>query len=906
MTAARFLPWVRVGIGSALGAPDPGGGTPLPARAELQVAATVSGGAGGNATATVRVLGPVDVTGIDRRQVIRVEPAPYSTNVEPNYMAAVEFDEPGLPWLFTPAAAGADRLRPWLCLVVVERDSEATLETPDDRLPVLKLKNAASALPPLAESWAWAHAQIAGAGAPGDILSSSDGTRTLSRLLCPRRLTAHTTYIAAVVPTFEEARKAALGRLDTPVESAALLQPAWTATTAALDLPAYHDWEFSTGAEGDFEALVSALQRVSLQPEQVGRRPIAVEDQPAGLPDLAGVEFEGALGLPEDDTGPPSEGTFHAALRTLLNSPQPAPSASAPSGLALPPPIYGRWQAARPSIPASGGPPWLRELNLHAASRGAAGLGTGIVIDEQEQLMAAAWAQVEEILRANQLLRQAQLARAAARTLHADLSALSAAQLITLSAPMASRIVHQGRTVAAIVAASRVPTAMVGAAFRRALRSRGALARRAGTQPVRLLTKVNAGALRVVARRGVPPGSVLFDSVSDREPICRFTPARIAEIPFSGGDQVYVRLQRAAIAQQATMPPCEPRVPPERPALDLNGLCATIRAAVDPDVTVPARIGERVTAPPDWTPDDELEPVMVAPRFPTPMYRALAARSQDMLLPGVGDVPPNSVAALSTNPRFVEAFMVGLNHEMSRELLWRRFPTDQRGTYFQQFWDPAGRIPAPTTDAERHDHPPIHVWDPTLELGEHMNGGRQFVLLIRGDLLRRYPRTVIYLAQAEWYDDGGTPRRRPVQPAAGGSPGGAGFPERYPQFTGTLEPDITFIGFLVLPDDAIGSPDPDDDEPGWFVVLQQQATELRFGLDATAPAVPTGTWRDLYWGHVALTASGHIDLSTALTGINVTKPEGLEWPKTSAHLAAITTQQPFRAAIHASDLLPPT
>ena len=35
--------------------------------------------------------------------------------------------------------------------------------------------------------------------------------------------------------------------------------------------------------------------------------------------------------------------------------------------------------------------------------------------------------------------------------------------------------------------------------------------------------------------------------------------------------------------------------------------------------------------------------------------------------------------------------MVGLNHEFARELLWREYPTDQRGSYFRQFWDVARR-----------------------------------------------------------------------------------------------------------------------------------------------------------------------------------------------------------------------
>jgi hypothetical protein len=901
MTAARFLPWVREGLGASVGTADPGGGQPLPARAELNVTASVSGNGGGKASVKVRVLGPADVIAVDPLQVIRMEPAPATTDFEPNYMPLVEFDRPDLPWLFTPAAAStSDQLRPWLCLVVVERDTEATLETPADRLPVLKLNNAGTALPNLAESWAWVHAQIAGTGDPAAILRSTDASRTLSRLLCPRRMTGRTAYIAAVVPTFEQGRLAGLRRLDAAVDSATPLQPAWTAATGSLELPVYHHWEFTTGTEGDFEALVSSLQRAALDAAQVGHRPMTVKDLPAGLPDLGDVSFEGPLGLPGDPK-PLAEGGFHTALRTLLNIQPPVAAGTPPAGLAMTPPIYGRWQAAQSSIPGTGGSTWLRELNLHPANRGAAGIATQIVIDEQEQLMAAAWAQVDDILRANQLLRQAQLARAAASMLHAQLSVLSPAQLVLLAAPVASRIMHSGRTIAAIVTTSRVPEAMLGPAFRRALRPRGPLARRASTTAVRIFEKVNAGTLPVVAPRTPPPGAILFDDVHDGDPVCTLK-ATIRDQAVRAGDEFQRRLKQAALAQLATMPPCDPRDPPGRPPLSLDDLCATIRSALDPEVTVPARIKDRVTPPAGWSPEDDLEPVMVAPRFPTPMYRALAARSQDLLLPGVGEVPPNSVAALSTNPRFVAAFMLGLNHEMSRELLWRRFPTDQRGTYFQQFWDPAGRVPAPTTDAARHDHPPIHEWNPGLKLGDHIRGGRQFVLLIRGDLLRRYPNTVIYLADGEWYlDDAAQWRRRPLAPAPTQPD-----PESYPQFTGTLEPDITFIGFDVAPDDAAGTTKPAENRPGCFVILQQQATELRFGLDATAPAKLTGTWRDLWWGHTTLSASQHIDLSKPLTGINVTTNAGLEWGKTSAHLAAITTQQPFRAAIHASDLLPPT
>ena len=68
------------------------------------------------------------------------------------------------------------------------------------------------------------------------------------------------------------------------------------------------------------------------------------------------------------------------------------------------------------------------------------------------------------------------------------------------------------------------------------------------------------------------------------------------------------------------------------------------------------------------------------------MYEPLKEKSQDLLLPGLDKVDPETVVGLRTNRAFVEAYMIGLNFEMGRELLWRGYPTDQRGTYFRRFW----------------------------------------------------------------------------------------------------------------------------------------------------------------------------------------------------------------------------
>ena len=168
-------------------------------------------------------------------------------------------------------------------------------------------------------------------------------------------------------------------------------------------------------------------------------------------------------------------------------------------------------------------------------------------------------------------------------------------------------------------------------------------------------------------------------------------------------------------------------------------------ASLKPDRTVSESVLSGLTIQrPQQRTDDPLDPVMDAPTFPQPMYEGLRDLSQDYLLPGLEHVPPDTVQLLETNAKFIESFMVGLNAEMSRELLWRGFPTDQRGTYFRQFWD--------TTAAGAQaqlDITPIHEWGlralGTTAIGV---GGDKLVLLIRGELMRRYPNTVIYAVKA--------------------------------------------------------------------------------------------------------------------------------------------------------------
>ena len=88
----------------------------------------------------VRLRGPADVVGIDRHQIVRIDPRPNTSDFEPNYFPSIEFDRADFPWLFTPARANANgQLRPWLCLVVVrQQDGVQLTSTVDAPLPMLQ------------------------------------------------------------------------------------------------------------------------------------------------------------------------------------------------------------------------------------------------------------------------------------------------------------------------------------------------------------------------------------------------------------------------------------------------------------------------------------------------------------------------------------------------------------------------------------------------------------------------------------------------------------------------------------------------------------------------------------------------------------------------------------------------
>ena len=214
--------------------------------------------------------------------------------------------------------------------------------------------------------------------------------------------------------------------------------------------------------------------------------------------------------------------------------------------------------------------------------------------------------------------------------------------------------------------------------------------------------------------------------------------------------------------------------------------------------------------------------------------------------------------------------MVGLNHEFARELLWREYPTDQRGSYFRQFWDVRGVLDAAGLSATRcarqlHDIPrAAHAGRRASALGDHDNrsapGGRP-----SREARARDPRRA---AQE-------VPDRRHLRPAR--ALGSASRTARSTRRRSATLDQLTRprrrsrrrtkvrtplyeakrrSGHLLLrlrPDRrARRRAAPASTRttiPGWFFVIKERPGEPRFGLDVERDG-PLEVWNDLAWADV--------------------------------------------------------
>jgi hypothetical protein len=1099
-----FLPWLRQGIANQIQPGPTNVRATVKVKLEI-TGKGIEGDDVATVERDVSLYSPADVVGIEANAIVRIEPRDWITNFEPNYLPFVEFYDQDFCWRYTPAPAetGLHRLTPWIALIVLEEgvefeDGKNVLNRP---LPFISLNDEPTKLLPRHdELWAWAHVHVnrglhggTEVGAPDmnaalanleSVLNENEDL-ACSRLMSPRDLDENKTYHAFVVPAFETGRRAGLG-LDIP-NTLAATAPAWGGASGPEpgSLPYYFRWQFRTGAMGDFEYLVRLLQPRPMDP-RVGQRDMAVKKPGATLPDLGVLNdilrLGGALRVPYSTLKPadkqefdkydlwatpptnPYPQEFQKRLAAILNladdySQKDAQTANTEAGLPISPgnepddpiitpPIYGRWHAAISRVlkERNGGDVpnnqnWIHDLNLDPRYRVAAGFGTRVVQENQENYMDKAWEQLGDVIAANRQVRRGQFALAANRQLHSrHVAALANSQpekLILFSSPVQRRVVSNGFTLGHRVGLSPLTRSAGSTPMRRALRPRGRTMKLSGMSGSAvavkdLLTRWNSGDIAPAAPKALPPGLPTVDQMAQRlQPkdapvwlleLLRKTPwlpqailgfgilllllllifapgalsfvlgAALAGTSFYAFRKTQKWQKQAGFAKSLTEAGRDPTTvdalpkspdfhlsqpgsgfKPRQGTVDspeatnfktaLRGLYTFQKAVValprepdptplvwkdsvnavvlgtDPARTVPSRIWSQLLIPARIRDSlvFDFDDILACPKIDLPMYEPLRDISAELFLPNIHLIEANTISLLETNQKFIEAYMVGLNHEFARELLWREFPTDQRGSYFRQFWDVRGYLDPQGPKAQQRreelfDIEEIHKWPPTSDLGKNdpkdatAPPKEEVVLVIRGELLKRYPNAVIYAHRADWHRVGDVPagaidRTRPrflVEIPAAEEENPPRDKVKTPLYSAQVLPDIYFFGFDLTVEAANGETPAQPDDPGWFFVIKERPGEARFGLDE-GKNTTFRTWNDLGWGDVqkqderflrALQSDLKISVPATdepqgiLTQANEDK--GIKWSNNSnaADIAYILYQVPVLVAVHASEMLP--
>lgn len=206
-------------------------------------------------------------------------------------------------------------------------------------------------------------------------------------------------------------------------------------------------------------------------------------------------------------------------------------------------------------------------------------------------------------------------------------------------------------------------------------------------------------------------------------------------------------------------------------------------------------------------------PIMAYPQFPEPTYQYLKGLSNEFVLPHVDEIPNNTISMFINNAAFIEAFLCGMNTEFGKELLWREYPTDQRGSYFRKFWDTEIDETSIIND-KYFDVTHLHQW--TGKLGEnHMEAkGDLIQFVIKGELIKNYPGTRIYLNKVD--KDLHRIKDEVILPSA----------------QAFLKDDVCIVGFRAILKDVIGNPK--SSNYGYVLVFEQDSVEIDFTINSLA------------------------------------------------------------------------
>ena len=807
MADIRFVGWRRKGGRSI----DSIAGGRAVGKLGVKVHDTAGGSASGEPHYALH--GPRDVAGLRAGAIAGRFPRPGQTDAEPAYCPYVTFRADDLPWRYTPEGPdGDDGMRPWLALVVVEPGQVEARPSPG------LVRLGAAALGPNVPSHHSAHVQ-------------DSAGHVVSRVVCRRSLKADHEYLAFVVPAF---------RAD---------GQAWDGTTAET-LAVLDEWWFRAGDVGTFETLAKLLHPAD-DLGGFGRIEVALGD---GADERVGVR--GALTKIGDDTDPAPPGPAVDLLAEFLTV---DPDAAVPGHQRgfdaagrryVRPPTYGEaWRLdVTDGAPAGG---WIAALQTDPTHRVVAGLGLQAGVDLQDEIATAAADRFGGTEAANQRIAGLAAGLAASRSLWDRRLPTQRDRRIALLGLAAGRILATGddgvtRPLLDLATGSdrTLPPAILSTAAIRVLRSGASRLRRTPGAAESILGAANRPRPTVRRPDEAPAGQRerYADGVANGDALVAAVLASGAAFegpggPARNGDEMIGAFVNADIDEEIgggiriidilVHEPPRRRTP--RP-VDLDELDKGLLVAFDPRGRAAAV--DRVRATID--PDDDPEPL--APREPCvdldlPAWRYLRDRQPEWLLPGASTLGDGEVVGLSTNPLFVDAFLVGENTQALGEMRWRNLRPATGCTPLRRFWDRTADTGAGPTASS--DIVGVGAWV-IADGGGDRRGKRlgdvshaapgavstQLVVAFRTELFRRYPNTLVYLA---------TPAP-PTVPNEGQL--GARIA---PAFVAQASPTLWLFAFPVAPAEIANH----------WVVVEQQPPGIRFDRDLGAAAASAEAFADV-------------------------------------------------------------
>lgn len=740
----------------------------------------------------IQLMGPADVKWVQKKAISRISPPEGAkTRLFKEYLPYVEFFEEDLPWRYTPVATTDADFRPWMTLIAVKEDEVSFhVNSNGTKLATLQIgseERYGEIFPNAKLLFNVAHVQIDSAVEVtrenvNDLLDENPDCG-ISRILCTSILEENSSYVALLIPTYELGRLAGLGL---SVDDVRLGKCAWENLLAnqnqrpnGLTFPVYFKWKFRTSiVKADFKTLASRLFFTGEKEYDQMKAYLDVDISQSGLEDVyfdeeKVMDVPAALMLDKKNLKPRKEDdSYTTALKDLLElNPVLKENETGEINMEedpwIVPPVYGaRHLLTTQAQFANNQIDVVKEVNLQLKNRVAAGMGSAIVKKNQEQFVNRAWKKVEKINQLNQAIREYYQMKQVSEKATAKYSAKAQKSIAT----------KKNKALLMDVANRSLQTAGI---YRHQVSADNLL------DASKEMIPINQQEQSVKSGITVKELSALFSTEVWEKIIGE-------ESPNWESAKNALEKSKSYLKEQLKMDlkadePCEEENP----------------EAINPDVIGENRVDE-ILAKYGYTEDNQLSanldskyPVMAYPDFLEPTFYYLREYSDSYVIPSAASLLKDSITYFRTNPQFEEAFLMGMNTEMGQELLWREYPTDQRGSYFRKFWDQED-LPDKGQLEKYYDVKPLHQWKGRLGQNHMVGKNGMLVFVIRGELMQSYPSASVYLSKKV---------------------GGLLKKELTPCMSSWLTDEILLVGFNNLQSDALA---------GYYLTFEQQPLSLQF------------------------------------------------------------------------------